>query len=262
MKDKLILDTSALPDSDNVGAYLRDAAGNLLTSTLVSGKQSLDVNVSQSALPSGAATEATLATRASEATLATRASESTLATRASESTLLTRASETTVAAILADTATIDSQTLQISQDVASLKKIEDAAHVSGDAGVMALVVRSDAGGSLAGSDGDYAPLQVNAAGELRVSSSSSVPNSAVLATTKTVTTTSGALLASQLSSRKRLLIENLGQKTVFVGPSGVSDVNGFRVSPGSVLDLDLGPAVSVHAVCTSGTADVRVLEVA
>jgi uncharacterized lipoprotein NlpE involved in copper resistance len=38
-------------------------------------------------LPSGAATEATLATRASEATLGTRASEATLATRASEATL-------------------------------------------------------------------------------------------------------------------------------------------------------------------------------
>lgn len=64
-------------------------------------------------LPTGAATEATLATRATEATLAlikaktdnldtalsTRATEATLATRATEATLLTRATEATVATL-------------------------------------------------------------------------------------------------------------------------------------------------------------------
>lgn len=47
-------------------------------------------------------------------------------------------------------------------------KAEDAAHVSGDNGVMALVVRKDTAGTLAGTDGDYAPLQVDASGSLRV----------------------------------------------------------------------------------------------
>jgi hypothetical protein len=50
----------------------------------------------------------------------------------------------------------------------SLGKAEDAAHTSGDVGVMALVVRSDAGGTLVSLDGDYSPLQVDAAGALRV----------------------------------------------------------------------------------------------
>lgn len=45
---------------------------------------------------------------------------------------------------------------------------EDSAHSSGHVGLMALVVRSDAGGSLVGTDGDYAPLQVDANGALRV----------------------------------------------------------------------------------------------
>jgi hypothetical protein len=56
----------------------------------------------------------------------------------------------------------------------SLGKAEDAAHASGDVGVMSLAVRSDAGGALAGTDGDYAPLQVNAAGELRVAIGTSI----------------------------------------------------------------------------------------
>jgi hypothetical protein len=68
-----------------------------LPATLDAGN--LRVAVEASVLPTGAATEATLATRASEATLATRASEATLATRASEATLLTRATEATVATL-------------------------------------------------------------------------------------------------------------------------------------------------------------------
>lgn len=50
----------------------------------------------------------------------------------------------------------------------NLGKAEDAAHSSGDTGVMALAVRSDAGGAIAGADGDYTPLQVDSAGALRV----------------------------------------------------------------------------------------------
>lgn len=50
----------------------------------------------------------------------------------------------------------------------SLGKAEDATHASGDTGVMVLAVRHDAGGALAGTTGDYAPLQVDATGSLRV----------------------------------------------------------------------------------------------
>lgn len=50
----------------------------------------------------------------------------------------------------------------------SLGKAEDAGHTSGDTGVMALAVRRDADTTLADTTGDYAPLQVNAAGSLKV----------------------------------------------------------------------------------------------
>ena len=48
----------------------------------------------------------------------------------------------------------------------NLGKAEDAAHSSGDTGVMPLAVRNDEIAALGGADGDYAPLQVNAAGAL------------------------------------------------------------------------------------------------
>lgn len=76
-----------------------------ITGPLPAGTNNIgDVDVVSSALPTGAATEATLAsvdgaldvplsTRASETTLGTRASEATLGTRASEATLSTRAAD-------------------------------------------------------------------------------------------------------------------------------------------------------------------------
>jgi hypothetical protein len=50
----------------------------------------------------------------------------------------------------------------------NLGKAEDAAHSSGDTGVMSLAVRLDSAASLADTDGDYAPLQLDSAGALRV----------------------------------------------------------------------------------------------
>jgi hypothetical protein len=45
---------------------------------------------------------------------------------------------------------------------------EDSAHVSADAGVQVLAVRRDANTTLVGTDGDYAPFQVDANGNLKV----------------------------------------------------------------------------------------------
>lgn len=78
---------------------------------------------------------------------------------------------TTLTAILADTATIDSQTLSIQNTLTALSKAEDSAHVSGDQGIQTLAVRNDTPGSLVNANGDYAPLQVDATGNLRVTGS-------------------------------------------------------------------------------------------
>lgn len=47
-----------------------------------------------------------------------------------------------------------------------LSKAEDAAHASGDHGILALAVRSDTAAALAGTDGDYIPLITDASGRL------------------------------------------------------------------------------------------------
>jgi hypothetical protein len=50
-------------------------------------------------------------------------------------------------------------------------KAEDAAHVTGDKGIMALGVRNDAGTTFGGTDGDYMPMSFTGGGALRVSTS-------------------------------------------------------------------------------------------
>jgi len=51
-------------------------------------------------------------------------------------------------------------------EATSLGKAEDAAHASGDVGVMALAVRQDVPNTLADTDGDYIPLSVDQKGRL------------------------------------------------------------------------------------------------
>ena len=50
----------------------------------------------------------------------------------------------------------------------NLGKADDAAHSPSDVGVMVLGVRSDAGGTLVSTDGDYTPLSVDSSGAVRV----------------------------------------------------------------------------------------------
>lgn len=50
----------------------------------------------------------------------------------------------------------------------NLGKAEDAAHASGDVGVMVLAVRKDTAASGAGSDGDFQALSTDATGQLRI----------------------------------------------------------------------------------------------
>ena len=65
-------------------------------------------------------------------------------------------------------AIVDGSGTQITSFGGGSQYAEDAAHSSGDIGTMALAVRKDTGGTLAGTDLDYAPLQLDSSGNLRV----------------------------------------------------------------------------------------------
>ena len=191
---------------------------------------------------------------------------------------------------------------------------EDSAHSSGAKGSLSLVVRKDAPGSLVDADGDYAPLQVDDQGRLRVTGSivldgqyaedsahtsgnigiynlavrsdipaigssasgdyasqtvdaynrlwvNDAPNISMTAAAATVTTTSALLIAS-LAGRKKLMIQNLGTKEIFIGPSGVTTSSGVRIAGGAGYEIEAGPDLVWHAVASVGTQDVRVLQLA
>lgn len=63
---------------------------------------------------------------------------------------------------------VDGAALTALQLIDNLVLAEDAVHGSGDPGVQALAVRKDTGATIAGTDGDYSPLQVDSSGNLRV----------------------------------------------------------------------------------------------
>ncbi len=63
---------------------------------------------------------------------------------------------------------IDTSIGNIETDIDDLKQQEDEAHSSGHYGIMPLAVRADSDGSLVDTDGDYAPLQVDANGFLKI----------------------------------------------------------------------------------------------
>lgn len=154
-KDRLIFDPTDATDSDNVGAYLRDSAGALITSTSFGGIQALDVNVvgasgilHQEDEPhnSGDYGNFMLAVRNDSLASLTDTDLDYSPIAVDEFGRLKTTSTVTVPYSYA----------------------EDNAHTSGDIGAFILAVRHDADTSLTDADGDYAPLQVNANGRLKV----------------------------------------------------------------------------------------------
>lgn len=150
-------------------------------------------------------------------------------------------------------------------EIQSITHDEDTAHTSGDAGVMSLAVRNDTLAALAGTDGDYAPLQVDADGALYVTSPSSddaLANTAIAnaANPLTVANTAEDVVAAPLASRKYLYIYNNGNRRAFIGATGVTSANGFPLAPRSYLELRAGASVDIEWVSVNTSQEIRTLE--
>lgn len=118
----------------------------------------------------------------------------------------------------------------------NLGKAEDAAHTTGDVGVMALAVRRDADTTLVDTTGDYAPLQVNAAGSLKVaitsgagSGGTSIADGATFTRDTTSITPVGAVVESSAPTLTNgdaagLSMTTAGALRVAVASGGVAGV--------------------------------------
>ena len=71
------------------------------------------------------------------------------------------------------------------------------------------------------------------------------------------------LPATPLEGRRTLMIQNLSGKAIYIGKTGVTSVNGFRVAAGAAMVLDVGQDNIVYARGDQvASQDIRVLEMA
>lgn len=134
---------------------------------------------------------------------------------------------------------------------------EDSVHSSGDVGLYNLAVRADAPAVASSASGDYASQTVDAYNRSWVNSGANV----AMANGAASVTTTSALLVAAAAGRRKILVQNLGSKAIYVGASGVSTADGIRLGGnGSSIELEIGPALALHAVAESGTQDARFIQ--
>lgn len=159
MADNVVLNAGTGGDTvaaDDVGGVkyqiVKLATGLLDTATLVSGSNPLPIGDN-----SGSLTVDNAGTFAVQATLA------------AETTKVIGTVNVAAAQTLATVTTVGTVSAVVpGVGATNLGKAEDAVHADGDTGVMALAVRRDANTTLAGATGDYAPIQVDASGNVKV----------------------------------------------------------------------------------------------
>lgn len=135
---------------------------------------------------------------------------------------------------------------------AKLPKAEDAVHGSGDWGIFALVVRKDTAASLAGTDGDYTGLIVDASGRLHVAPL--VAGSAVIGkvdhsstgighgvTTVTTAGTDVALASSTAAKWVTIQAQTDNTGWIAVGATGVDATE----ATGTGVLLDAGESITL-----------------
>lgn len=75
--------------------------------------------------------------------------------------------------------------------------------------------------------------------------------------------TATKIIATNLTNRLSVIVENLGSKDIFFGHNNsVTTSNGLRVAAGQSLEINFGPSLDLYGITSTGTADVRYLEVA
>jgi len=111
-----------------------------------------------------------------------------------------------------DIGDVDVTSVTTGHAAANLGKREDDVHANQDVGVMALAVRNDDVAAIGAADGDYAPLQVNAAGSLYTTDATGEAGSILVTGTSAVTT--------GISGTKFIAIQFI-EDTVFASSGGL-----------------------------------------
>jgi hypothetical protein len=258
-KTKIVFDSADVANSDNIGANLI-ANGTQLTAT----GTALDVNVTASALPTGAATETTLASILSLFQALDFAEDSAHTSGDMGIQALLVRQDTLAASTSADGdyGSFKSNNLgelyvkdtgantalsAIQAVLEGLDYADGSAWAAGSMGIEALAVRKDASGPLTGvADGDFSPLQLNANGELKVAASITIGDNYA----EDSAHSSGAVGSFSLGVR------NDNQATSFTSADG--DYSGFAVDiKGAQYVKDVAASSNLQQIVTVGTSAVQ-----
>lgn len=294
-KDQLIFDPTAAntDECDTVGAYMLDAAGNAVTSTDVGGGvQALDVNVAGGTISvdldfatdqvdasgSVVALDATTLAALEDITATVTATDldirdlafATDSVDVSGSNVNATISApialdaTTLAALEDITATV---TGTVALDAATLAALEDvtATVTATDLDIRDLTATTD---SVSIGDGTET-LAINTDGSINVEFADTAKlnivrsNNGCSHSAVSITTTAAPIVTTALADRTTIHIQNRGSQAIYIGcDATVTSANGTMVPKGGSAQFDFSDAVALHAVTNSGTADVRIIELA
>ena len=128
---------------------------------------------------------------------------------------------------------IDTDTTNIDNKLGALSKSEDAAHSSGDQGIMALAVRNDADAVLTSNNLDYSPIAVDSAGRLKVMSTEAMEGAEQYSVTDALAAGGDGLIVITASATPWVTVASLAHT------SGTALVYGWQWSGDQNMDARL-----------------------
>ena len=253
-KTRVLVNAGSVADGDSIAAYLTDAAGDLLTSTLNGSDQSLDVNITNTSAISVALSEGVY--------------DEDAAHTSGDKGFAVWGVRNDAGTALAGT---DGDYIPFSMDASgnlrvsgtftsAAGKAEDAAHSSGDSGSYVLSVRKDAAGSGVDADGDYASFQQTKDGYLRAIG---MAEQAILQAKVSVGLTATQIPATNLANRKHITIQNISAGLVYIGSATVTTsgaTTGLVLARGGTYQADVSDAIDVYGITAGAAKDVICVE--
>lgn len=245
-KDQLIFDPTEVADSDSVGAYLRSSDGTLLTHTTIGPVEALDVNL--------AASTGGIKIVDSDGDELEVNADGSINVQAELSGPIKFRQDGAVVEVNEDTVTpANSAPLPVK-----------LTSTSGDINITAgdLNVQLDHTGANYDSTriGDGTTLVgVSANTDMKVVDRA---DTAFVTSAVSVANTATQLVSSALTERKEIIVQNLESRAIFLGNNLVTTSTGIRVPARGSITLKVGPGIDFYGITASGTADVRILELA
>lgn len=129
---------------------------------------------------------------------------------------------------------------KLTAGAATILKLEDDAHTTADAGVMALAVRRDTAAVGSGTDGDYSTLNVDSAGRLRVRARTDEVDPSNLSTTALATS-----LVVKASAGKLLGFQGYTTTAGFVQVHNTTSLPADMAVPVEVIQVEANKSFSL-----------------